>query len=60
MANYKRDKIGRQEKAYREKLKRDALKNVEPIEKKPISEEDRRRLIELWENMKKKDSQDKI
>ncbi len=55
MANYKRDKIGRQEKAYREKLKKDALKNVEPIEKKPISEEDKKRLIELWEKLKKKD-----
>ena len=55
MANYKRDKIGRQGKAYREKLKRDALKNVEPIEKKPISEEDKKRLIELWEKLKKKD-----
>ncbi len=54
MANYRRDKIGRQEKAYRDKLKRDALKDVKPIEKKPPSEEDKKRLIELWLKMKEK------
>ena len=36
IANYKRDKLGRREKTYREKLKRDALKDIEPIEKKPF------------------------
>lgn len=54
MANYKRDKIGRQGKAYRDKLKRDALKDIEEPELKPADPEDKKRLIELWEKMKKK------
>jgi len=54
MVNYKKDKLGRQEKAYRDKLKKDALKNVEPIEKKPISEEDKKRFIEMIKKFQKR------
>jgi hypothetical protein len=54
MANYKQDKLGRREKAYRDKLKKDALKNIAPVERKPIDEEDKKRLIELWKKQKEK------
>tara|TARA_B100000315_G_C14306754_1_gene464405 strand:+ start:385 stop:561 length:177 start_codon:yes stop_codon:yes gene_type:complete len=45
MANYKRDKLGRQEKAYRDKLKNDAVKNIDEPERKRKDTED---IKKLW------------
>ncbi len=54
MANYRNDKLGRQEKAYRDKLKNDALKNIEEPERREKTEEDKKAFIELVKRMQKK------
>lgn len=56
MADYKRSKFERRMKAYRDHLKKKKQYSTEvEDEKKPISEEDRQRLIELWKKGYKKD-----
>ena len=47
MADYRKDKIARHEKALRDKAKRDALKDIPELERKPKSEEDIKRFKEM-------------
>jgi len=54
MVSYKQDKRGRQGKIYRAKLRKDALKDVPKVEKEPPNPEDVKRILEMWQNSKKK------
>lgn len=52
MANYKNDKEGRRGKAYRDKLKNDALKGIEEPERREKTKEEKKAFIELFRKMK--------
>ncbi len=54
MADYRKDKIARQEKAYRDKVKRDAVKNIPEPKREEKSPEDVKNFLELWKNKTKK------
>jgi len=54
MADYRKDKIARHEKALRDKAKKDALKNIEEPERKPKSEEDIKRFKEMMKKFQEK------
>ena len=54
MADYRRDKIARHEKALRDKTKKDALKEVREPERTPKSEEDIKRFKEMMKKFQEK------
>ena len=54
MADYRRDKIARHEKALRDKAKKDALKEVREPERTPKSEEDIKRFKEMMKKFQEK------
>lgn len=54
MADYRKDKIARHEKALRDKAKRDALKEIGEPERTPKSEEDIKRFKEMMKKFQEK------
>ena len=53
MADYRKDKVARHEKALRDKAKKDALKDIVEPERKPKSEEDIKRFKEMMKKFEK-------
>jgi len=51
MADYRKDKVARHEKALRDKAKKDALKAIIEPERKPKSEEDIKRFREMMKKL---------
>jgi len=54
MADYRKDKIARHEKALRDKAKKDALKEIVEPERKPKSEKDIKRFKEMMKKFENK------
>ena len=54
MADYRKDKIARHEKALRDKAKKDALKEIAEPERKPKSEENIKRFKEMMKKFENK------
>lgn len=56
MADHRRSKFERRMKAYRDHLRKKEQDSIQEVgeEKKQISDEDKKKLIEMWQNSTKK------